>query len=125
MLRIKIKCQSYNKFLLNKYITKILTKVKIFDFISSLNELSPLKSTVKKVNMPIKIKKFTVLKSAHVHKKAREQFELRIYTKIIFLTIRLSETSSYLYFFNRFLYFCKSASTGIDCQIKYSKKKDF
>jgi small subunit ribosomal protein S10 len=117
MLRIKIKCQSYNIVLLNKYINKILAKVKIFNFIFDANN-----SKYNKVNMPIKIKKFTVLKSAHVHKKAREQFELKIYTKIIFLNILLTD-NSYVYFFNRFLYFCKSSSTGIDCQIKYSRIK--
>lgn len=117
MLRIKIKCQSYNKILLNKYINKILTKVKIFNFIFIANDLK-----CKTLNMPIKIKRFTVLKSAHVHKKAREQFELRIYTKIIFLNILLIN-KSYYYFFNRLVYLCKSASTGIDCQIKYSRIK--
>ena len=35
------------------------------------------------IPLPTKIKKYTVLKSPHVNIKAREQFEMRIYSRIL------------------------------------------
>jgi small subunit ribosomal protein S10 len=37
----------------------------------------------KKISFPKKKKRFTILKSPHVHKKARDQFELETHTKIL------------------------------------------
>ena len=37
------------------------------------------KNKLAKVSLPTKIKKYTVLKSPHVNKKARDQFEIRTY----------------------------------------------
>ena len=36
-------------------------------------------------NLPLKIKKITLLKSPHVHKKAREQFECKTFTSTIII----------------------------------------
>jgi small subunit ribosomal protein S10 len=33
--------------------------------------------------MPTKIRKYTVLKSPHVNKDAREQFEIRVHSRMI------------------------------------------
>jgi hypothetical protein len=103
--------------LLDKNVNKLLAKIKIFLFSFPL-----VKTKLSLATLPSKKRIFTVLKSAHVHKKAREQFELKTYSKIISLNISLFK-SPYLFFFNRFLYFCKSISTGIDCQIKYKVNK--
>lgn len=35
------------------------------------------------VPFPVKIKKYTILKSPHVDKKSREQFEIRIHKRIL------------------------------------------
>lgn len=35
------------------------------------------------IPMPTKIEKFTVLRSPHVNKKSREQFEIRTYVRLI------------------------------------------
>jgi len=37
------------------------------------------------IRLPVKIKKMTVLKSPHVNKKAREQFEIRTYHRLFIL----------------------------------------
>ncbi|AFZ64360.1 30S ribosomal protein S10 (mitochondrion) [Nannochloropsis gaditana] len=37
------------------------------------------------ISMPIEIKKFTVLKSPHVNKKAKERYEIRLYNGLILL----------------------------------------
>ena len=35
------------------------------------------------IPLPMKINKFTVLRSPHVHKKSREQFEMRVHKRLI------------------------------------------
>jgi len=66
----KISLKSKNLFILNRY--TIIIK-QLLDLIGS--------SIVYKI--PVQIKKFTVLRSPHVNKKAREQFEIRTYTRVI------------------------------------------
>ncbi len=47
------------------------------------NFLNLIEKTVIKTKSPIKIKKYTVLRSPHVNKKSREQFEIRTYKRLI------------------------------------------
>jgi len=47
-------------------------------------------------NLPVETKKITLLKSPHVHKKAREQFEVRKFTKLF--TFKNFKTYKYLLF---------------------------
>jgi small subunit ribosomal protein S10 len=35
------------------------------------------------IRLPVKMKKWTVIRSPHVHKKSREQFELRTFSAIL------------------------------------------
>lgn len=49
-------------------------------------------------NLPLKIKKITLLKSPHVHKKAREQFELTTFKKVFTIT-NFKNTKSLLFLF--------------------------
>lgn len=44
------------------------------------------------IPLPIKIRKFTVLKSTFVHKDARDQFEIRTHKRIIDITESTSKT---------------------------------
>jgi small subunit ribosomal protein S10 len=44
------------------------------------------------IPMPTKIKKYTVLKSPHVNKDAREQFEIRIHSRMIDIISATSDT---------------------------------
>lgn len=113
MFKIIIKIRSYNVNLLNKAVNTILKKIKMFFFIKNSSF-----KTLSIIPLPVKKKNFTVLRSAHIHKKFREQFELKTYTKIILIDI-LFFNKLYLLFFNKLLYFCKSVIPGIDCQIKY------
>ncbi|WGH27138.1 MAG: 30S ribosomal protein S10 [Candidatus Shikimatogenerans bostrichidophilus] len=62
---IKIKLKSYDYILLDKSIKKIIKSI-----------LSTGVIIKGPIPLPTKTKKFTVLKSPHVHKKSREQFEL-------------------------------------------------
>ncbi len=42
--------------------------------------------------MPTKIKRYTVLKSPHVNKDSREQFEIRIHTRMLDIVAATPET---------------------------------
>ena len=46
------------------------------------------------IRLPKTIKKYTVLRSPHINKKAREQFEMRIYTTKIVLEINKNKVNS-------------------------------
>jgi small subunit ribosomal protein S10 len=87
-MKIYINVKSLDKILLNIYI-KFLTK-----------SLKSLKITNFKIqNLPKVIKRITLLKSPHVNKKAMEQFELRIFKKILVFKISEKSLSSVVKFF--------------------------
>lgn len=69
----KISLKSQNLFLLNRF-TNVIKQ--LFDLIGV--------PIIYKT--PINIQKFTILRSPHVNKKAREQFEIRTYNRIIQIT---------------------------------------
>ena len=47
--------------------------------------LKKLKINFKYTNVPVTTKKITLLKSPHVNKKAREQFDIRKYKSVLFI----------------------------------------
>ena len=60
------------------------------------NILKKLNVVYTSTNLPLKIKKITLLKSPHVHKKAREQFEIKKFKKLFI--IKNLKLSKYLIF---------------------------
>ncbi len=46
----------------------------------------------KLINLPSKKKKFTVIKSPHVNKKSRDQFQVIKYTKVVELGVEKNES---------------------------------
>lgn len=66
-----IKVKSFNNLLIKKG----------FDYLSKDNN----KIDIKLVGLPTEIKKFTLIKSPHVHKKSREQYESRTYKSLIII----------------------------------------
>ena len=77
MIKINLKIKSLDKITINLYINYI---IKIFLKLScKINYIT---------SFPIKTKRITLLKSPHVHKKAMEQFEMKIFTKVISFNIK-------------------------------------
>lgn len=79
--KIHFRLQAYDLASLNlfeKNLKEILTQEKI-DFSS--------------INLPLKKKKITLLRSPHVNKKAKDQFEIRFYNKLIVLKKQIFEQS--------------------------------
>jgi small subunit ribosomal protein S10 len=70
--KIRIKLKSFDHTLVDKSAEKIVKAVKATDALVS----GP-------IPLPTKIEKFTVLRSPHVNKKAREQFQLCTYKRLI------------------------------------------
>ena len=64
---LQLKIYSIDKTLLAIYL-KFLKQV-----------LNKLNITYSHINLPMKSKKITLLKSPHIHKKAREQFEMKTF----------------------------------------------
>ena len=61
-----------------KSVERIINKVKGFKFFKNIN--------IKLINLPLSKKKLiTVLKSPHVHKKSREQFNYQTYRKKVLI----------------------------------------
>ena len=73
------------------------------------------------MNLPIRKKSFTVLSSPHVNKKARDQYEQRIYSLLI--SIKINSTLLNKTFLKEFLQLFKQISSNI--LIQYSLTKNF
>lgn len=93
---------------LNLYFLFLLTQNKIFDL------------KVGYINFPVKIKKFTLLKSPHIFKTARTQLEMQNLKKIITVTNfkNIKQLQTMKIFFHSIV---KNLPTSIKLQIKYSK----
>ncbi len=72
MEKIRLKLKAYDHRVLDRSVAAIVEAVKR----TGAEIRGP-------IPMPTKIKKYTVLKSPHVNKDAREQFEIRIHTRLI------------------------------------------
>lgn len=70
--KIRIKLKSYDHRILDKSVKSIIDTVNR----TGAHISGP-------VLLPVKIKKYTVLRSPHVDKKSREQFEMRIHKRLI------------------------------------------
>ncbi|MDD4003968.1 MAG: 30S ribosomal protein S10 [Elusimicrobiaceae bacterium] len=79
--RIRIKLRSYDHRMLDQSVTRIVDTARRTGAIVA----GP-------VLLPTKIRKYTVLKSPHVDKKSREQFEMRIHKRLIDLKSPTSKT---------------------------------
>ena len=72
MLQIQLKLKSFDL-----YYIKLATHF-IYSVCSDLNI-----TTIREIVLPVQIKKFTVLRSPHIDKSSREQFQRKTYKKII------------------------------------------
>ena len=72
MLQIQLKLKSFDLYYIN------LATHFIYSVCSDLNI-----TTIREIILPVQIKKFTVLRSPHIDKSSREQFQRKTYKKII------------------------------------------
>jgi small subunit ribosomal protein S10 len=79
--RIRVKLRSFDASLLDQSAAKIVMTTKR----SGAKVAGP-------IPLPTKIEKFCVLRSPHVHKKSREQFEIRTHKRLIDIVDPNSDT---------------------------------
>ena len=81
MEKIRLKLKAYDHRVLDRSVASIVEAVKR----TGAELIGP-------IPMPTKIKKYTVLKSPHVNKDSREQFEIRIHARMIDIISATSDT---------------------------------
>ena len=81
MEKIRLKLKAYDHRVLDRSVASIVEAVKG----TGAELIGP-------IPMPTKIKKYTVLKSPHVNKDSREQFEIRIHARMIDIVSATSDT---------------------------------
>jgi len=107
-IKISFKFKSFQKYNFKFITLKILKKITNMSI-----------KTKGFVNLPTKIQRYTVLRSPHVDKKSREQFEIKIYSKTLV---------TYFNFYNEIekqkakllINFIKNSSGGLNLKITYS-----
>ena len=97
--KIRIKLRSYDYRLIDQSVAKIVETARSTGALLA----GP-------VVLPTRIKKYTVNKSVHADKKAREQFEIRIHKRLIYLVSPTQKTSDELMKLD--------LPSGVDVQIK-------
>ena len=103
-IKIVIQFKSFNLKLLNRFLHKILNK----GYLLNIDYKGP-------VFLPNRKKLFTILKSPHVNKTARDQFQLITHKRLLVLY----STSSNYSQLKLFLDYIKSLSGGVQVKIKY------
>lgn len=81
MEKIRLKLKAYDHRVLDRSVVSIVEAVK--------RTGSEIRGPIP---MPTKIRRYTVLRSPHVNKDAREQFEIRIHSRVIDIVSATSET---------------------------------
>jgi small subunit ribosomal protein S10 len=107
---ISFKIKSFHNMIFEKSLIKILKKIK------SLNIQTP-----KIVPLPTKIQRYTVLRSPHIDKKSREQFEIKNYNKLLILKYNSNDSNEYIKI-NFLINYIKNSCSGSQLKITYLNK---
>ncbi|MEF3191029.1 MAG: 30S ribosomal protein S10 [Campylobacterales bacterium] len=81
MEKIRIKLRAYDFRVLDRSVASIVEAVKR----TGAELIGP-------IPLPTKVRRYTVLRSPHINKDAREQFEIRIHTRMIDIISASSDT---------------------------------
>ena len=106
VLHLEIK--AYHSFYINQYVYN-LQKIANKLFMTSFNQVS----------LPSRIERFTVLKSPHVDKKAREQFERITHKRMLNIKILLKGLNSEWFSLYYFLRLIQNLGVSVDVNLKY------
>ncbi len=105
-LKLKIHLKSYHPFYLDNFILQVRKKLsKIYVF------------PMKHIFLPQKKKRFTLLRSPHVDKKARDQFEQITYNRLISLKLVLTDNTMLSLY--RFIKYVTQLNAGSSIEVCY------
>ncbi len=100
MNKLRIKLKAYDHKILDRSVEDIVQTAKN----TGARILGP-------IPFPTKINRYTVLRSPHINKKSREQFEMRTHVRIVDIVEPTQQTIDSL--------MKLELSSGVDVQIKY------
>jgi small subunit ribosomal protein S10 len=106
-ITVHITLKAFHPFYLNRFVVLTQEKLTRFGILKVSN-----------VFLPSKIERFTVLRSPHVDKKARDQFERVTHKRILVLKLSLNDKDS-LQYLHRVLSLLKSLALGAEISVKY------
>lgn len=97
---LKFASDASDKFFQGKQMEKIRLKLKAYDHRVLDRSVAAIVDAVKRtgaeirgpIPMPTKIKKYTVLRSPHINKDSREQFEMRMHGRLIDIVSATTDT---------------------------------
>jgi small subunit ribosomal protein S10 len=107
MIKIYVKLKSFHPIYLDRFL--ILSQKK-------LKEAGILESKI--IFLPKKSERFTVLRSPHVDKKARDQFERVTYKRLLVFKFELNINNSYLKLY-KILKFLSTLAIGVNFDLQY------
>lgn len=108
-LQIQLNIKGFHPYYLNRIVLLALNKIKKWNMKTFVIE--------KQIFIPKKRKRFTLLRSPHVDKKARDQFERVTYKRVFLLKVALTDkTILHLY---RFIKYVSGINAGASIEIKY------
>ncbi len=108
-IQVQLKIKGFHPYYINRVILLFLKKWRKLEWASSKLQ--------KQVFICKKRKRFTLLRSPHVDKKARDQFESITHKRIIVLKLPLTEKSILSLY--RFIKYVNNISIGVNLEIKY------
>lgn len=107
MIKVNLKLKAFHPIYLDRFVA--LSQNILKQFAISENKL---------VFLPKKVERFTVLRSPHVDKKARDQFERITHKRLLTFNFALEESNSYLKLY-RILKHLSSLAIGVELEIQY------
>jgi small subunit ribosomal protein S10 len=105
---VNFKFKSFHHKIIDKALIKIMRKINILNLNSS-----------KIISLPIKIQRYTVLRSPHIDKKSREQFEFRHHNKLLIVNYDANDYNQVLKI-NFLINYIKNSSSGSQLKVTYN-----
>lgn len=110
-IQITVKIKSFHPFYINRFVMLSQEEAKKF-FVTKVNNIF----------LPSKLERFTVLRSPHVDKKARDQFEKVTHKRLLQMTLSNVNNQS-LDFLHHFIGVLQKFAVGVSLVYKFQIKK--
>jgi small subunit ribosomal protein S10 len=110
-IQITVRIKSFHPFYINRFVMLSQEEAKKF-FVTKINN----------VFLPSKVERFTLLRSPHVDKKARDQFEKITHKRLLQMTLSNTNNNS-LDFVHQLITVLQKLAVGVSLVYKFQIKK--